>query len=208
MKIFLLGLCSVVFFSGCAGVRVCKTEVATGAVNPTAIYIRPFSVDYARYQDRGNPNGAVRKSLAPTAFANALQEELSKLAPAMVLADNEAPTEGWLVEGQIEELDAWSASSPRIHVRITDVSGCEVPVVASKNGVSEYTVARSAAGAVVYEFDLEGGICSPRPLGSITAPGLSSGVPFDFRNAAERVMLALSPDPFRYGYRSSPEQRN
>ncbi len=208
MKIFLMGLCSVVLLSACAGVRVSRTEVATGAVNPTAIYIRPFSVDYAQYRDRGNPNGAVRKSLAPTAFANILQEELAKLAPAMVLADNEVPTEGWLVEGRIERLDAWSESSAKIHVRITDVSGCEVPVVASKEGVSEYTVVRTGSGAVVYEFDLKGGICSPRPFGSINAPGMSSSVPFDFRNAAERVMLALSPDPFRYGYRNSPEQRN
>ena len=208
MKIFILGLCSVVLLSACAGVRVCRTEVATGAVYPSAIYIRPFSVDYARYYDRGNPNGAVQKSLAPTAFANALQEELSKLAPAMVLADNETAPLGWLVEGCIEQLDAKSSSALKIHVRITDVGGGEIPCIASKDGVSEYSVVRTGAGNVVYEFDLKGWICSPAALGSITAPGLGNAVPFGFRNAAERVYLALSPDPFRYGVRSSPEARN
>jgi hypothetical protein len=208
MKIFLLGLCSVVLLSACAGVRVCRTEVATGAVYPKAIYIRPFSVDYARYYDRGNPNGSVRKSLAPTAFANALQEELSKLAPAMVLADNETAPVGWLVEGRIEELDAMSTSALKIHVRITDVGGGEIADIASKDGVSEYSVIRTAAGEVVYEFDLKGQLCSPVSFGSVSAPGLGDAVPFGFRNAAERIYLALSPDPFRYGIRSSPLARN
>ena len=208
MKIFLLGLCSVVMLSACAGVRVCKTEVATGAVYPTSIYVRPFSVDYAQYHGRGNPNGSVRKSLAPTEFANALQEELSKLAPAMVLADNEVPTEGWLVEGRIECIDAMSPSALRIHVRVTDIGGGEPPVIASKDGVSEYSVVRTGAGEVVYEFDLKGRLCSPVSFGSVSAPGLGDGVPFGFRNAAERIYIALSPDPFRYGVRSSPETRN
>ena len=41
-------------------------------------------------------------------------------------------------------------------------------------------------------------------MGSIYAPGLGYAEPFDFKNAAERIMLALNTDPFRYGDRSSP----
>ncbi len=209
MKNILVGLCSALLLSACAGVRVSETQIASGAVNPKAIYIRPFTVDYARYHDRGSPNGAVRKSLAPTAFANALQEELSKIAPAMVLADNEVPTEGWLVEGEIDRLDALSPASTKMHVRVTDLDGDRAPVAASgKETVSTYQAADSGAGTVIYEFDLKGRLTSPHPFGSLVAPGASSAVPFAFRNAAERVYLALSPDPFRYGVRSSPAQRD
>jgi len=43
--------------------------------------------------------------------------------------------------------------------------------------------------------------------GQIYAPGLGDAEPFDFKNAAERVMLALSTDPYRLGARTSPVAR-
>jgi len=208
MKNLLVAFCSALLLSACAGTRVCQTQVATGVVNPRAIYIRPFCVDYAQYRDRCNPNGAVRKSLAPIAFANILQEQLSKLAPAMVLTDDESPVTGWLVEGEIRRIDARNPSCLGIHLRITDVDGCQEPIMACTDGVSGFRVVKADSGAVVYEFDLKGTVCAPRSFGSLTYAALGDGVPVDFRNAAERVMLALSPDPFLYGERNSPEQRN
>ena len=40
-------------------------------------------------------------------------------------------------------------------------------------------------------------------LGTLRASGLGKATPFDLRNAAERIMLVVSPDPFRFGARSS-----
>lgn len=220
MKLSLLALCSVLL-AACAGMRVTHTEVATGAVNPPAIYIRPFSIEYAAYHDAFNPNGAVAKSLAPIAFANDLQEELSKIAPAKVLAPDECATLGWLVEGQFEVVDSGDfikRGSPGgpfglgrsclvLHVRVTDLGKAGVEVSDAKEGVSVLKSARTSRGRVIYEFDVAGGSRGSGKLGSISAPGLGDAIPFDFRNAAERIMLALSPDPFRYGDRSSPVAR-
>ena len=86
----------------------------------------------------------------------------------------------------------------RIHVRITDLEHHHewVDSKDASKGV--------ASGDVVYEFDLTGGTHLQGAIGNIYAPGLGYAQPFDFKNAAERVMLALSTDPFRYGDRSSP----
>ncbi len=56
---------------------------------------------------------------------------------------------------------------------------------------------------VIYEFDMAGGSRQQGKLGTIRASGLGKATPFDLRNAAERVFLVLSPDPFRFGARSS-----
>jgi hypothetical protein len=56
---------------------------------------------------------------------------------------------------------------------------------------------------VIYEFDMAGGSREQGKFGTLRASGLGRAVPFDLRNAAERIMLVLSPDPFRYGARSS-----
>ena len=57
------------------------------------------------------------------------------MAPAMVLADDETPTTGWLVESNLEVVDAGNPNARRlllpgagqskvkIHVRVTDVKG-------------------------------------------------------------------------------------
>jgi hypothetical protein len=56
---------------------------------------------------------------------------------------------------------------------------------------------------VIYEFDVAGGSRFTGKRGSVTAPGLGYAVPFDYRNAAERIRHALEPDPHRYGLRTS-----
>ena len=62
-------------------------------------------------------------------------------------------------------------------------------------------------GNVIYEFDLAGGSHGTGHYGSVYEAGFGDTEPFDFKNAAERVMLALSTDPYRTGDRSSPVMR-
>ena len=136
----------------------------------------------------------IRKALTPVAFAADLKEELSKLAPTLVIADDEVPKVGWLVEGQFDLVDGGSPlgrfffgqfgagrSFLALHVKVTDVENHRV----------------------AYEFDLAGGSRGQGKLGTVRASGLGKATPFDLRNAAERVLLVLSPDPFRFGARSS-----
>ena len=56
---------------------------------------------------------------------------------------------------------------------------------------------------VVYEFDMAGGSHGQGKFGTVRASGLGKATPFDLRNAAERMLLVLSPDPFRFGARST-----
>ncbi len=182
------------------GVRF-TTNCGVGAANPVAIYIRPFCIDNAVFRgDEAESAGAmpIRKELTPVAFAGDLKEELEKIAPARVLASDEVPRVGWLVEGQFDLVDGGSPlarfffgnlgagqSFLALHVRVTDV----------------------VSHQVVYEFDMAGGSRLQGKLGTIRASGLGRATPFDLRNAAERVLLVLSPDPFRFGARSSVSLR-
>jgi hypothetical protein len=218
MKLALLALGTSLLFVGCAGVRVSDTQVASGAVNPRSIYIRPFDVSSTEYvgEHRGGwGERPIRQSLAGRNFADNLKEELEKLAPAMVIEDDERPVEGWLVEGSIDVADnghpagrgffpfgrfGAGQSHVRIHVRIRDLGGAYVEG-------SKATGALGKRGSVVYEFDLAGGSRLSGHAGSIYAPGTGDAEPFDFKNAAERVMMALSTDPHRYGLRTSPTIR-
>jgi hypothetical protein len=52
-----------------------------------------------------------------------------------------------------------------------------------------------------------GGSHGTGKFGSVTAPGLGYAVTFDYRNAAERIYEALTPDEYRYGLRDSPTIR-
>ena len=56
-------------------------------------------------------------------------------------------------------------------------------------------------GVVVYEFDMAGGSELQGRSGTIRASGLGYARSFDLVNAAERIYLVLSPNPFRYGTR-------
>jgi hypothetical protein len=174
-----------------------ETNCGVGAANPSAIYIRPFCIAGATFTgDETVSEGEmpIRKALTPVAFAENLKEELSKLAPARILEDDEVPRVGWLVEGQFELVDGGDPDARfffgnfgagrsylAMHVKVTDVE----------------------KHRVVYEFDMAGGSRDQGKLGTVRASGLGKATPFDLRNAAERILLVLSPDPYRFGARSS-----
>ncbi len=174
-----------------------ETNCGVGAANPAAIYIRPFCIDRAIFiGDETVSEGEmpIRKALTPVAFAANLKEELSKLAPSRVLEDDEVPRVGWLVEGEFNLVDGGDPDSRFffgnvgvgrshlvLHVKVTDVE----------------------KHRVVYEFDMAGGNRDQGRLGTVRASGQGKATPFDLRNAAERILLVLSPDPYRFGARSS-----
>ena len=88
-----------------------EANCGVGAANPSAIYIRPFCIDSAIFRgDEASTDGEmpIRKAMTPVAFAADLKEELSKLAPCLVIADDEVPKVGWLVEGQFDLVDGGS----------------------------------------------------------------------------------------------------
>jgi Domain of unknown function (DUF4410) len=220
MKPF-LALFSSILLCSCADMYVTRTEVAggstrtvaadakdskgiymttnncgVGAYEPKAIYIRPFCIDGAIFTgDQTNSDGEmpIRKALTPVEFAGDLKEQLEKIAPARILKDYETPRTGWLVEGQFTLVDGGSAagralffghlglgqSHLALHVRVTDVD----------------------RGVVVYEFDMAGGSELQGRGGTVRASGLGYARSFDLVNAAERIYLVLSPNPFRYGAR-------
>jgi Domain of unknown function (DUF4410) len=222
MKPFLALLSSILLCS-CADMYVTRTEVAggstrtvaadakdskgiymttnncgVGAYEPKAIYIRPFCIDGAIFTgDQTNSDGEmpIRKALTPVEFAGDLKEQLEKLAPARILKDYETPRTGWLVEGQFTLVDGGSAagralffghlgvgqSHLALHVRVTDID----------------------RGIVVYEFDMAGGSELQGRGGTVRASGLGYARSFDLVNAAERIYLVLSPNPFRYGARAN-----
>ncbi len=214
--LLLLGAAAACVLSGCAGVTVRHTDIASGAHKPKAIYIRSYIAENAPFKGRhGDSVGErpIRRSLAPAEFSKALKEEMEKMAPAMVLDDNERPPTGWLVESNIEYVDAGSQelrASPfhifgagrsriKIHVRITDVAGHYAATSEkdmSKGGVG--------AGNVIYEFDVAGGSGITGPRGQTYAPGLGSPEQFDYKNAAERIAYVLNLDPQGYGTRTIP----
>jgi hypothetical protein len=215
MKHVLLALSSSLLLVGCAGVKVADTQVASGAVNPSNIYIRPFEVAGAEYKGShrgGRGEEPIRQSLAGRAFANALKDELEKMAPAMVIEDDERPTEGWLVDGSLDMVDGGSGavrgllpfthlgparSKVLIHVRIREVGG-------GHRYADKDSGKLGRRGNVIYEFDLTGGSKLTGAHGQIHAPGMGDAEPFDYKNAAERVLMALSTDPHLYGVRTSP----
>ncbi|MGB8170375.1 MAG: hypothetical protein WCF18_22925 [Chthoniobacteraceae bacterium] len=225
MKHALLALSVTVALTGCATVKVAHTDVASGATNPRAIYIRTGLPDEARFKGNHGHVGEkpIRRSLAPAEFSIALKEELEKMAPAMVLKDDEEPTTGWLVESDLQWVHGGSPtlraipginhlgpgrSFVRIHVRVTDLDHHNA-VSDAKKEISTDTAKQVASqnGPVIYEFDLAGGSRLSGWDGSIYAPGLGQARPFDFKNAAERVYMALSVNPHKYGVRSEPTLR-
>lgn len=174
-----------------------QTNCGIGAAHPAAIYIRPFCIDGATFRGDETASAAempIRQSLVPVAFAEELKEKLSQLAPTRVLEPNEYPRVGWLVDGQFELVDGGSKagrfflgplgvgqSMLALHVRVTDVQ----------------------AHRVIYEFDLAGGSRGQGPFGTLRAGGLGDATAFDLHNAAERILLVLSPDAFHYGEHTS-----
>ncbi len=219
MKYSALALGASLIFTSCAGVRIQETQIASGATNPEAIYIRAFDVSDTIFKGdhRGPGEEPIRRSLAPAEWSLALKHELEKIAPTHILQEDEAPPTGWVVDGTLDVIDAGQPlkrhfgelikpaslgrSQVMIHVRVSDVNGKHVDrddKDGSKGG---------RRGNTLYEFDLNGGSRMSGGAGSLHAPGLGYSVPFDFKNAAERVLVALSPDAFGYGERTSPSIR-
>jgi hypothetical protein len=226
MKHSLLALLLALLLSSCASVRVTHTDIATGAVNPSAIYLRPFDVSDCTFVGRHHSGGerAIRKSLAPAEFTEILKEELEKLAPALVLKNGDMPVSGWLVEGSLDLVDSGrpgtraepvgdtfgdGASHIKIHVRIIDLDApaCTAAATDSKDAKGTADTAthpvKARKGAVIYEFDVAGGSHATGKFGSITAPGLGYAPTFDYHNAAERIYEALTTDEFKFGTRDS-----
>ena len=214
---------SSILLCSCADMYVTKTDVATpggsggapidakdfdkgvhfvtncgvGASNPTAIYIRPFCIDTSRFEgDEAQKDGEmpIRKAITPVEFAEDLKQQLEKIAPTRILKDKERPRYGWLVDGNFEVVDGGSPlgrfflgnfgvgqSMLALHVKVTDVD----------------------RGVVVYEFDMAGGSRFQGRHGTVRASGLGRASHFDLENAAERVYLTLTPNPYHYGERSS-----
>jgi hypothetical protein len=222
MKSF-LAIVSGILLCSCADMRVTKTEVSTadtqsvgavdakdygstrihvvtncgvGASNPQAIYIRPFCIDTATFTgDEATSEGEmpIRKALTPVEFAEDMKEELEKMAPARILKEGEVPRLGWLVEGRFDQVDGGSPlgrfffgnfgvgrSFLSMHVRVTDVR----------------------RHMVIYEFDMAGGSGYQGKLGTLRASGLGKATHFDLRNAAERVYITLSANPYRFAARA------
>lgn len=173
------------------------TNCGVGAYNPRAIYIRPFCIDTAVFRgDEALSDGEmpIRKALAPVEFATDLKEQLEKIAPARILKDSEAPRTGWLVTGHFTLIDGGDPyarffagtfgagqSELVLHVRVTDVDH----------------------GTVVYEFDMAGGSRFQGRHGTVRASGLGRATHFDMVNAAERIYITLSANPYRYGERAN-----
>jgi len=178
------------------GVRF-VTNCGVGAANPSAIYIRPFCIDTARFEgDEALTDGEmpIRKAITPVEFAEDLKQQLEKIAPTRILKNNEHPRVGWLVDGHFDVVDGGSPegrfflgpfgvgqSFLALHVKVTDVE----------------------RGTVVYEFDMAGGSRYQGRYGTLRASGLGRASHFDLQNAAERVYLTLSANPYHYGDRGS-----
>jgi uncharacterized protein DUF4410/bacteriophage exclusion system BrxC/D-like protein len=218
---FLIPLVLSLLLCSCADMYVTKSQVASsnssatidakdfgsqndvhmvncgvGSSHPIAIYVRPFCIDTAIFKGDIAPSEGempIRKALTPVAFATDLKEQLEKIAPTRILKEGETPRVGWLVEGQFDVVDGGSQvgrfflghlgvgrSFLALHVRVTDVE----------------------RGVVAYEFDLAGGSRLQGPAGTLRASGLGRATHFDLKNAAERIYLTLSADPFRYGARA------
>ncbi len=225
MKHSLFALSLALLLTACASVKVTHTDVATGATNPRAIYLRPFDISDCVFTGRNQSAGElpIRKSLAPAQFTEDLKEELELIAPALVLKDGDMPDNGWLVEGSIDLVNAGSplarsepvgnamgtgSSHIMIHVRIIDMDAHHGVTTDAKDAAGAQTHGvKTRKGVVIYEFDVAGGSHRTGKFGSVTAPGLGYAPPFDYRNAAERIYEALCPDEFRYGIRNSPSIR-
>ena len=215
MRNTLLLFGAAIVLSGCAGAVIKHTDIASGAHNPKAIYVRSYIAEDAPFHGHhGDSIGEhkIRRSLAPAALSKAIKEEMEKIAPAMVVEQDDIPTTGWLVESNIEYASAgsqtWRAvpvagglgagrSKVRIHVRITDLNGHYV--ASEKEDMS-----KGGSGNVIYEFDVDASSALSGALGSTYAPGLGNPEEFDYKNAAERIYYALSIDPQKYGTRTSP----
>ncbi len=199
-------------FVGCANVEVTKTYVASGAHHPSSIYIRPFTIAGATFVGDHGPIGErpIRQSLAPAELGLALKQQLCKIAPAMVIDDNDLPEEGWIVDGNIDVVDGGNQAlrfffghvgvgrtTAIVHVRVSRAGG-DIGESDGKGGAPE---------GVLYAFDVKSSSKAAGPAGSVYSSGMGSSEMFDYRNIAEEVGKVLTPDPYKYGIRDGGADR-
>jgi hypothetical protein len=206
MKYTLSAIAAAALLSGCAGTNVVRTQVASAELHPKAIYIRPFAVGEFRGNHHGEGAKAIYQAQAPAMFAEILKEELEKIAPTHILDDDEIPTTGWLVEGELQIVDAGSPYARALPVAGklgAGRSGILTHVQVSEVGGSRHSDGKGGVRNTLYEFDVAGGSRLTGRHGQVMAPGLGYAVPFDYRNTAERIYQTLTPDFARYGARTS-----
>jgi len=199
MKILVLPLAALLLV-GCAQSTVRKTYVATTAPLPRSIYIQPFDISEAAFTGWMHPSSGempLRKAIAPLEFADDLKDELSKLAPTAVLKPGEKAPEGWVVSGKFDLVDAGDPVARKIPVAGILGAGRSTLVVHVK-------VTEAKTGAVIHAFDVSGGSGGTGRWGNTGAPGSGNAIYHDMKNAAERIMLAISQDPHNYGLRTAP----
>jgi hypothetical protein len=206
MKHYLLATAAAVCLSACAGTKVTNAVIATGATSPKAIYIRPFNIADGAF--RGAHGGAaqrsIRESQAPDTFAKLLKEELEKLAPTAIMADDEYAEVGWVVDGDIELVDAGCPSARALAGGFgVGRSGILVHVRVTEAGSKHRSDSKGGRGPVVYEFDVAGGSRLMGGLGTVKNSGFGYAPPFDMRNAAEKIRETLEVDAHRHGFRES-----
>jgi hypothetical protein len=188
---------AALLLASCAQSTIKKTYVATTTPPPRSIYIQPFDIANAHYTGtHGASSGEnlLRKAIAPMEFANDLRDELSRIAPAAVLKPGEAAPEGWLVEGEFRIVDAGSKVARAIPVWGPLGVGRSTILIHVK-------ISDAISGETLYAFDVSGGSGTTGFRGNTGAPGVGPAYPFDFKNAAQRIRLALSQDPQRFGLR-------
>jgi hypothetical protein len=210
MKHTLSAITAAALLSACAGTNVVQTQVASSELHPKAIYIRPFAVGEFRGHHHGEGPKALRQAQAPREFAEALKEELEKIAPTHILEDDEVATTGWLVEGELQVVDSGSPylrAMPVAGKLGAGRSGILTHVQISDLGRDSHSDGKGGTRNTIYEFDVAGGSRLTGRHGSVMAPGLGYSVPFDYRNTAERIYQALTPDFARYGARTSVSLR-
>jgi hypothetical protein len=199
MKTLAFPLLAALVLAGCAQSTVRKTYVATTAPLPRSIYIQPFDASGTEFTGWMHPSTGerpIRKAIAPLEFAEALRFELAKLAPTSVLQPGERAPEGWVVSGSFDKVDA---GDPLARMLPLGAIGA-----GRSTFVAHVKITDAKSGAILHAFDVSGGSGATGKLGSTGAPGSGNALYHDMKNAAERVMLAISQDPMRYGHRSAP----
>lgn len=210
MKYTLSAIAAAALLSACAGTNVVRTQVASSELHPKAIYIRPFAVGEFRGDHHGEGPKEITRAQAPRVFAEALKEELEKIAPTHILEDDEVAPTGWLVEGELQVVDGgnpWLRGVPIAGVLGAGRSGILTHVQISDVTRHAHADGKGGSRNTVYEFDVAGGSRNTGRFGSVMAPGLGYSVPFDYRNTAERIYQTLAPDFARYGARTSVSLR-
>ncbi len=208
MKTALIAFTAALSLCSCAGTKVVQTQVATGALSPKKIFIQPFASGEFTGNHEGEAMRTIHRSQAGNEFAQILKFELEKLAPTTVLKPGESADGGWLVAGELEQVDAGSPIKRALLGELgVGRSGIVVHVQVKDMEASNHHDGKGGTGNTLYEFDVTGGSRMQGHNGTMMASGLGYSAPFDYRNVAERIAQTLDPDREKYGVRSSWSRR-